>query len=92
MENVDKNSNRKFDVSLDGTLLSHETNLNAYVLAPAVGIWRVYSTLYHNWSQTVNDSQTENDPQNGPQMIFDRNWSQLSTTNDQERKLRMAWT
>ena len=25
-------SNRKFDVSLDGTLLSHTTNLNAFVL------------------------------------------------------------
>ena len=26
------NSNRKFDVSLNGTLLSHTTNLNAVVL------------------------------------------------------------
>ena len=32
------NSNRKFDVSLDGTLLSHTTNLNAFVLTPAVRI------------------------------------------------------
>jgi len=31
-------SNRKFDVSLDGTLLSHTTNLNAFVLSPAVRI------------------------------------------------------
>ena len=30
------NGNRKFDVSLDGTLLSHTTNLNAFVLSPAV--------------------------------------------------------
>ena len=30
------NSNRKFDVSLDGTLLSHTKNLNAFVLTPAV--------------------------------------------------------
>ena len=30
------NSNRKFDVSLVGTLLSHTTNLNALVLSPAV--------------------------------------------------------
>ena len=32
------NSNRKFDVSLVGTLLSHTTNLNALVLSPAVRI------------------------------------------------------
>ena len=32
------NSNRKFDVSLVGTLLSHTTNLNAFVLSPAVRI------------------------------------------------------
>ena len=35
------NSNRKFDVPLDGTLLSHITNLNAFVLTPAVRICRV---------------------------------------------------
>ena len=35
------NSNRKFDVPLDGTLLSHKTNLNAFVLTPAVRICRV---------------------------------------------------
>ena len=35
------NSNRKFDVSLDGTLLSHTTSLNAFVLSPAVRICRV---------------------------------------------------
>ena len=35
------NGNRKFDVSLDGTLLSHTTNLNAFVLSPAVRICRV---------------------------------------------------
>ena len=29
-------SNRKFDISLDGTLLSHTTNWNAFVLIPAV--------------------------------------------------------
>ena len=34
-------SNRKFDISLDGTLLSHTTNLNAFVLGPAVRICRV---------------------------------------------------
>ena len=32
------NSNRKFDVSLVGTLLSDITNLNAFVLTPAVQI------------------------------------------------------
>ena len=32
------NSNGKFDVSLDGTFLSHTTNLNAFVLTPAVRI------------------------------------------------------
>ena len=35
------NSNRKFDVSLDGTLLSHTASLNAFVLIPAVRICRV---------------------------------------------------
>ena len=30
------NSNQKLDVSLDGTLWSHTTNLNAFVLTPAV--------------------------------------------------------
>ena len=32
------NSNRRFDVSLDGTPLSHTTNLNALVLTAAVRI------------------------------------------------------
>ena len=32
------NSNQKFDVSLDGTPLSHTMNLNAFVLTPAVQI------------------------------------------------------
>ena len=37
------NSNRKFDVSLDGTVLSRTTNLmlNSFVLTPAVRICRV---------------------------------------------------
>ena len=35
------NGNWKFDVSLDGTLLSHIMNLNAFVLTPAVWICRV---------------------------------------------------
>ena len=37
------NSNRKFDVSLGGTVPSHKTNLmlNAFVLTPAVRICRV---------------------------------------------------
>jgi len=30
------NSNQNLDVSLDGTLWSHTTNLNAFVLTPAV--------------------------------------------------------
>ena len=30
------NNNQKFDVSLGGTVLSHTTNLNAFVLTPAV--------------------------------------------------------
>ena len=37
---------------------------------------------------TVNGPQTENDHQNGPQMILDRKWSPLSTANDPERKIR----
>ena len=35
------NSNRNFDVSLDGTLLSHEMNMNVFLLTPAVRIFRV---------------------------------------------------
>ena len=35
------NSNRKFDVSLDGSLLSHTTNMNAFVLTTAVRICQV---------------------------------------------------
>ena len=35
------NKNRKFDVPLDGTLLSHTTNMNAFVLTPTVRICRV---------------------------------------------------
>ena len=35
------NSNRKLDVSLDGTILSHTTNRNAFVLTPALLICRV---------------------------------------------------
>ena len=35
------NSNRKFDVSLVGTLLSDITNLNAFALTPPVQICRV---------------------------------------------------
>ena len=34
------NSNWKFHVSLDGTLTSHTTNLNAFVFTPAVRICR----------------------------------------------------
>ena len=30
------NNNQKFNVSLGGTVLSHTTNLNAFVLTPAV--------------------------------------------------------
>ena len=32
------NSNRRFDVSLDGTLLPHTTNVNAFILTPAVRV------------------------------------------------------
>ena len=35
------NSNRKFDISLDGTLLSPTTNLNAFVLSPSLRICQV---------------------------------------------------
>ena len=34
-------SNRKFDVSLDGSLQSHTTSMNAFVLTPAVRICQV---------------------------------------------------
>ena len=44
-ENVDvpdvMNSDRKFDVSLVGTFLSHTANFNVFVLTPAVQICRV---------------------------------------------------
>ena len=35
------NSNRKFDVFLDGTILSHTTHRNAFVLTPLLRICRV---------------------------------------------------
>ena len=35
------NSKRKFDVSLDGTLLSHTTNQNAFIITSVAGICRV---------------------------------------------------
>ena len=35
------NSNRRFDVLLGGTVLSQTTNLNAFVLTPAVRICRI---------------------------------------------------
>ena len=35
------NSSRKFGVSLDGTLPFHPTDLNAFVLTPAVRISRI---------------------------------------------------
>ena len=35
------NSKRKFDVSLDGTLLSHTTNQNAFIITSVAGIRRV---------------------------------------------------
>ena len=35
------NSNRKINISLDGTLLFYTTNLNAFVLTFAVRTWRV---------------------------------------------------
>ena len=36
------------------------------------------SVQYRKWSPTVNDPETANDPQNGPQMILDRKWSLMS--------------
>ena len=35
------NTNRKFDVSLDGTLLSHTTNQNAFIMTSVAWICRV---------------------------------------------------
>ena len=35
------NNNQKFDVSLGGTVLSHITNVDAFVLTPPVQICRV---------------------------------------------------
>ena len=34
------NNKRKFDVSLDGTLLSHTTNQNAFIITSVAGICR----------------------------------------------------
>ena len=45
--------NRKFDVSLDGTLLSHTMNLNAFVLTPAVRICWVRSVRGRKWQPEV---------------------------------------
>ena len=41
---------------------------------------------------TANDPETANDPQNGPQLILDRNWSPKSTANDPEGKIGIAQT
>ena len=38
-----------FDVSLDGTLLSHPTNLNAFLLTPVTQICRVRSLKERNY-------------------------------------------
>ena len=46
---------------------------------------------YRKWSPTVNDPETANDPQNGPQMILDRKWSLKSTTNDPVKTWGMEW-
>ena len=48
-------------------------------------------TQYRKWSPTVNDPETANDPQNGPQMILDRKWSLKSTTNDPVKTWGMEW-
>ena len=40
---------------------------------------------------TANDPETENDPQNGPQMIIDRKWSLKSTANDPVKTWGMEW-
>ena len=52
------NSNRKFDVSLVGTLLSDITNLNAFVLTPAVQIClvRALKEIKFSFSTSVNST------------------------------------
>ena len=47
-----------------------------------------------NWSPTaaVNDPQTANDPQTGPQMIPNRKWSPMWTANDRIVKRGTAWS
>ena len=42
-----------FDVSLDGTLLSHPTNLNAFLLTPVMQICRVRSLKERNYRLLV---------------------------------------
>ena len=42
------NSNRKFDVLLDGTILSHTTHRDAFVLTPLLRIFR-FRALKKNW-------------------------------------------
>ena len=46
-------SNRKFDVSLDGSLLSHTTNLNAFVLTPTVRTCQVRDLKNRRYQLTV---------------------------------------
>ena len=46
---------------------------------------------YRKWSPTVNDPETANDPQNGPQIILGRKWSLKSTTNDPVKTWGMEW-
>ena len=38
---------------------------------------------------TANDPETANDPQNGPQMILDRKWSQKKYKNGLDSSLRI---
>ena len=46
---------------------------------------------YRKWSQTGNDPETANDPQNGPQMILDRKWSLKSIANNPVKTWGMEW-
>ena len=67
-------------------------------LSRSVWIWNLrFMSLkqsfvqYRKWSPTANDPETENDPQNGPQMILDRKWSPKSTANDPVKNWGMEW-
>ena len=62
-----------------------------FLSASTAACIRSTAVQYRKWSPTANDPETENDPQNGPQMILDRKWSPKSTANDPVKNWGMEW-